>query len=66
MTTTYRNGAETIEMKAGKIVAASHPYFADGPHFRVGSRIGARQLGDFGYLRVRKPVAYDAWGRRIK
>jgi hypothetical protein len=65
MTTTYRNGAETIEMKGGKIVSASNSYFVSGPYFQIGSRISARQLGDFGYRLVKKPVAYDVWGRKI-
>lgn len=64
-TKTYKNGPDTIELKAGKIVAASQPYFTAGPDFQVGSRISADLLGRFGYRLVRVPTQYDAWGRKI-
>jgi hypothetical protein len=65
MTPTYRNGEHTIELKRGRIIAASHHYFAAGPNFQIGSKITADQLGRFGYRRVRVATQYDVWGRKI-
>jgi hypothetical protein len=64
-TKTYKCGGDTVEIKAGKIVAASTDYFRAGPHFQIGSKITAKTLGDFGYRLAKTPAQYDAWGRKV-
>jgi hypothetical protein len=60
MKTTWTYGMKTITVDRGCVVEST------GGGLSVGTLVTAGQLRACGWVKAKKPVQYDAWGRKFR